>query len=136
MAFLLDTNVVSELRKKRPHPGVAAWSDRHEAADFFISSLVIGEVRAGVEKLRRRDPRRADDLDAWLDDLCVAFSDRVLPVSIEVAQEWGRLRARVGGPPIDSLMAATAGVHRLTLVTRNVGDFAGAGLSVVNPFDS
>ena len=135
MAFLLDTNVISELRKRKPDPRVDAWADRHASDDFFISSLVIGEVRSGVERLRPRDPHRAAALEKWLDGLPIAFRDRILPVTAEVAAEWGRLSARVGGPPVDCLMAATANVHRLTFATRNVADVARTGVPVVNPFD-
>ena len=135
LAFLLDTNVVSELRKKVPNPLVDEWSDRHGSADFFISSLVVGEVRSGVEKLRPRDPERAAQLERWLGTLIEEFRDRILPVTTEVAAEWGRIHASIGGPPIDNLMAATASVHRLTLATRNVADVSRTGVPVVNPFD-
>lgn len=135
-AFLLDTNVVSELRKARPHPRVAEWHRRHGKDEVFISSLVVGEIRQGIERLRPRDGKRAEDLDGWLAGLTAAYGDRILPVSPAVAEEWGRMNSsRRPPPPIDGLMAATARVHHLTLVTRNVADVASTGARVVNPFD-
>lgn len=135
MAYLLDTNVVSELRKPRPHPAVAAWHARHTGAEAYISSLVVGEIRQGIERIRPRDPQRAEALERWLTGLLSAYRSRILPVTVEIAQEWGRMNAAVRPPVVDGLMAATAKVHRLTLVTRNVADVARTGVPVVNPFE-
>jgi predicted nucleic acid-binding protein len=135
VAYLLDTNVVSELRKNAPDRNVAAWAAANARAGIFISALVIGEIRHGIEKVRDRDPRQADALEAWLDTLVVTYQDRVLPVTVAVADEWGRLNAMSRPPPaIDGLMAATAKVHHLTLVTRNIADVAGAGVPLIDPF--
>ena len=134
MTFLLDTNVVSELRKRSPHPAVLAWHQAHAGAESFLSVLVIGELRQGVERLRRRDPAQADVLDQWIAGLLGRYSDRILPVSVEVVQQWGRLNATVGPPAVDGLLAATALVHGLTLVTRNVADVAATGVATANPF--
>jgi predicted nucleic acid-binding protein len=137
VAFLLDTNVVSELRKSVPDPNVARWAVTNAQSGIFISALVIGEIRHGIEKVRDRDPRQADALEMWLDNLVVAYQDRVLPVTVAVADEWGELNAMSPPPPhIDGLMAATAKVNHLTLVTRNVAHVAGAGVPLVNPFDA
>ena len=136
MAYLLDTNVVSELRKKAPHPRVAAWHATHSQAVVYLSTLVVGEIRRGIDRLRPRDPKQADILERWLSGLTASYRERLLPVTAQVAEEWGRMSAATQPPPIiDGLMAATAAVHSLTLVTRNVADVARTGVPVVNPFD-
>jgi hypothetical protein len=136
VSFLLDTNVVAELRRPRPHASVLAWFDSVEDADLSLSVLVVGEIEQGVARLRRRDPRQATAHEAWLQTLRRDFADRLLPVTEEIALEWGRLSAGDPLPAIDGLLAATALVHRLTLVTRNVSDFDRAGVRVLNPFDA
>jgi predicted nucleic acid-binding protein len=131
VAFLLDTDVVSELRRKSPDPNVAAWARANARAGIYISVLVVGEIRHGIEKIRDRDPRKADTFELWLDNLVEAYRDRILPVTVAVADEWGQLT----GPAIDGLMAATAKVQHLTFVTRNVADVATAGVALINPFE-
>lgn len=136
MAYLLDTNVVSELRKSVPHPRVAQWHADHVHADVYLSTLAIGEIRRGIERLRPRDPKQADVLEHWLSGLTAAYRERLLPVTQQVAEEWGRMSAATQPPPvIDGLMAATASVHQLTLVTRNVADVGRTGVPLINPFD-
>jgi predicted nucleic acid-binding protein len=135
--FLLDTNVVSELRKgERANPGVRAWFVALPAADAFLSVLTVGEIREGVERLRRRDPGAAQALEQWLTGLVRHYADRILPVDAPVADRWGRLRARRSLPVIDSLLAATARQHHLTITTRNERDFARLDVDVLNPFSS
>lgn len=134
--YLLDTNVVSELRKRVPDPRVLDWFDRHDQDDFYVSVLLMGEIRQGIARLRHRDPQRAHALDRWLTEMMSTYSERILPVTLKVALEWGYLNESSRHPPvIDGLMAATAKVHRLVLVTRNLKDFKLPGLTVVNPFD-
>lgn len=135
MAYLLDTNVISELRKATPHPAVAAWHARHAGAEAYISTLVAGEIRQGIQRIHSRDPKRAAVLERWLTGLLSAYRSRILPVTVEIAQEWGRMNPAARPPVVDGLMAATAKVHRLTLVTRNVADVARTGVAVLNPFE-
>ncbi|KQV05749.1 MULTISPECIES: type II toxin-antitoxin system VapC family toxin [unclassified Kitasatospora] len=133
MGYLLDTNVLSELRRRNPDPAVLSWAAK--AAPLFTSALVIGEIRQGVESLRRRDAAQADRLAEWLSTVRHSYADRILPVTAEIAETWGRLTVPDPLPVIDGLLAATAQVHGLTFVTRNVKDVARTGVSVLNPFE-
>ena len=135
MNFLLDTNIVSELRRPRAHAGLIEWFDAQSAGSLFLSIVTAGEIRQGIEQLRRRDPRQATLLDRWLNGLAQFYEDRLLFVDGSVIDEWGRMRARRSVPVMDALIAATARVHGLTLVTRNVRDFAGLGVTLLNPFE-
>jgi toxin FitB len=135
VSFLLDTNVVSEARRAAGHPGVRAWLGSVPAVDLFVSVLVVGEIRRGVEHLRRRDAPQAAVLEAWLLRLVADYRDRVLPVTAAVAEEWGRLNVPDPLPVVDGLLAATARVHGLVLVTRNTADFERTGVRLLNPFD-
>jgi toxin FitB len=135
--YLLDTNVVSELRKgPRGHPNVVAWFSDVPDGDLGLSVLVVGEIRRGIEAVRRRDATKASDLERWLARLVRDHGERILPVDRAVAEEWGRLSAARSVSVVDTLLAATARVHRLTLVTRNVRDVEWTGVSCVNPFVS
>jgi predicted nucleic acid-binding protein len=134
VAFLLDTNVVSEIRKPRPDPNVQVWLTSVPEADLHLSVLVVGEIRQGVERLRRRDPARAAPYEAWLSELARRFADRLVPVTIEVCEEWGRLNVPDPLPVVDGLMAATAKVRDWTFVTRNVADLGRADVRLLNPF--
>lgn len=137
MSFLLDTNVLSELRKgKRADPNVAAWFAEVPEADLFLSVLVAGELRQGVERLRRRDLDAAERLDRWLVALLDSYADRILPIDLRTAELWGRLNAPDPLPAVDGLLAATAIAHDLTLVTRNVRDVVGTGVRIVDPFQA
>ena len=133
--FLLDTNVLSELRKgTRADANVRRWFDSLDENTIYLSVLVSGEIRRGIEGIRRRDSRAAAALEAWLANVIRAHSDRVLPVDTAVADEWGRLDTRGTLPAVDGLLAATARVHDLTLVTRNVRDVARTGVDLLDPF--
>jgi len=137
VSYLLDTNVVSELRRgSGANAGVAEWFDGQSARELYLSVVTIGEVRQGIEQIRSRDGRQAVALDKWLTGLIQFYEDRLLYVDGDVAEEWGRLRSRRSTPVIDGLLAATARVHDLTLITRNVRDFRGLDVPVVNPWSS
>ncbi|HUG63449.1 MAG TPA: type II toxin-antitoxin system VapC family toxin [Methylomirabilota bacterium] len=135
MSYLIDTNVISELRKKhRCDPAVRTWWSGVRENDLYLSPLVLGEIRKGVELARNRDPEKAVALEAWLARVSEAFADRMLPIDAAVADEWGRINAIRPLPVIDALLAATAKVNGLTLVTRKGDDVAGLGASILNPF--
>jgi toxin FitB len=135
VTYLLDTNVVSEIRKPRPDPKVQAWLASVPEADLYLSVLVVGEIRQGVERLRRRDPARVAPYEAWLSELLRHFADRLVPITADVCEEWGRLNVPDPLPVVDGLMAATAKVREWTFVTRNVADLAPADVRLLNPFD-
>jgi len=132
---LLDTNVLAELRKgRRANAGVRAWFDDVEPDAIRLSVVTIGEIRRGIENIRRRDPAAARSIEAWLRGLLSDHAEGILRVDLEVAEEWGKLNVPDPMPVIDGLLAATARVHGLTLVTRNVKDVEKAGVDVINPF--
>jgi toxin FitB len=131
--FLLDTNVVSEIRRGRDE-NVAAWAGEVADADLYLSVLTLGEIRKGIERLRGRDPDQADVFAAWLEQLRGGFADRILPIDDRVAEDWGRLNAPAERKTVDSLIAATACLHDLTVVTRNTADFDGCEVSLLNPW--
>jgi predicted nucleic acid-binding protein len=135
LSFLVDTNVISELRKgSRCAPEVSFWFAGVPPGEIYLSALTIGELRRGIESLRRRDEISARSLEAWLQTLLGAHSDRILPVTQEIAEQWGRLNVPDPLPVVDGLLAATASVHSLTLVTRNVKDVERTGIRWINPF--
>ena len=135
MSYLIDTNVVSEKSRARANNNVLAWFQTVQAANLYMSVLVIGELRRGIEGIIRRDPQQAAALERWLNELRAEFTDRILPVTEPVAERWGRLYTNRTLPTIDGLIAATALVHDFTIVTRNVRDFAGTGVRLLNPFE-
>lgn len=134
--FLLDTNIVSELRKgSRANRQVGSWFAEIDDSELFLSVLVIGELRQGVERARQRDAARAEHIDRWLQKLVDDYASRLLPVDARVAELWGRLNVPDPISTVDGLLAATAIVHDLTLVTRNVKDVARTGARLLNPFE-
>ena len=135
MAFLLDTNVISEARKPTPDSKVRAWLASVREDDLYLSVLVVGEIRQGIERLRRRDPAQAAPYETWLSALVHGFADRLVPVTVDVCEEWGRLNVPDPLPVVDGLMAATAKVRGWTFVTRNVADLGRADVRLLNPFD-
>lgn len=135
--WLVDTNVISELRRRDPDANVRAWFAQRPATELYLSVLTLGEIRKGVEALT--DSGRRTVLNQWLErELPVFFADRLLPIDAGVAHQWGQLLAEAGRslPAIDSLLAATALHHNLVLVTRNLKDVAGLPVKVLNPWDA
>jgi predicted nucleic acid-binding protein len=135
MTYLLDTNVLSETRKRQPAAGVVGWIAATPPDRLHVSVLTIGEIEQGIARVRGRgDPQQASALERWLQDVETGFEDRVLPVTLPIAASWGRQQYAQPLPVIDALIAATARVHGMTVVTRNVKDFDLAGVQVLNPF--
>ena len=135
MSYLVDTNVISELRKgRRADAAVSAWFAALADEEIFLSVLTIGEIRQGVERIRHRDPDAAKALDSWLDRVVATHGDRLVPVDRLVAEEWGRMNVPDPLPVVDGLLAATAKVNGLTLATRNVRDVERTGVDLVDPF--
>lgn len=133
--YLIDTNVVSELRKgTRADAGVRAWFEAHAGESLWLSALVVGELRRGVELTRRRDAKTGRALDRWLRGITTDFADQILPVTTEVCEQWAMLNVPDPVPVVDGLLAATALVHDLVLVTRNTADVERTGVPLVNPF--
>lgn len=133
--YLVDTNVISELRKrKQANEGVQAWFAENSSADMWLSVLVVGELRRGVELISRRDPDAAKSLGSWLRTIADDYSDRILEIDMAVALTWARLGVPDPVPVIDGLLAATALVHDLVLVTRNQADVVSTGVQILNPF--
>ena len=136
MNYLVDTNVVSELRKgERADPLVTDWFRRRRTQDVFLSVLTVSELRRGVRRIRRRDSQAASVLDAWLDRILDRFRDRVLDVDLAVAERWSRLGVPDPLTDVDGLIVATALVHDLVVVTRNVKHIARTGVRHFNPFE-
>ena len=135
MSYLLDTNALSELRKRRPDPRVMGWFDTAPKAELYLSCLTVGEIRRGIERLRRKDEVQARAIERWLAGLRRFYQDRIVPIDIEIAERWGRLSAAATLPAVDGLLAATALARDWTIVTRNVADFAPSGARVLNPWE-
>jgi toxin FitB len=135
VTYLLDTNILSETRKREPAPGVADWIKSTPPDQLHVSVLTLGEITRGIARIRARgDQLQAAILERWMDAIENGFAGRTLPVTLRVAADWGRQQPRQPMPVIDALIAATARVNGLTIVTRNVKDFQRAGVPVLNPF--
>ena len=132
--FLLDTNIVSELRKPKPHGGVVAWVSANDTTSLYLSAMTIAELQRGVEMTREQDAGKASEIETWLEQLM--FTGQVLAMDAAVCREWARLMHRRSDALVeDAFIAATARVHRLVVVTRNVRDFKTLGVETLNPFD-
>ncbi|CAK0776147.1 Ribonuclease VapC [Gammaproteobacteria bacterium] len=136
MGYLIDTNVWSELQKRnKTNPGVQRWFEGVKTNELFLSVLVIGEVRKGIERLRHRDPQQATRLEQRLLQLRTSMAKRILMVSPAIAERWGRINVPDPLPVVDGLLAATALEHDLILVTRNIRDVERSGVRFLNPFE-
>lgn len=137
MPYLLDTNILSELRKgKRCDPNVLKWAQDTAKDRHYISVLSLGEIRKGIEVLRRKSPEQCPAFEKWLATLQTEYESDILPISDIISEQWGHLMAKQTLPVIDSLLAATAMTHGLTVATRNVADFRSSGAELVNPFEN
>ena len=135
MSYLVDTNVISEWRKgTRANAGVVNWFEEVADDDIHVSVLTVGELRRGINSIERRDADTARVLERWLRGIVDGFHERLLPIDRAVAEEWGRMNVANSLPVVDGLLAATAKLHGLTLVTRNTKDVARTGIHCLNPF--
>jgi hypothetical protein len=134
--YLLDTDVLSELRRSRRNRNVLAWIGDVSAGDLFLSVVTIGEIELGIARQRVLNPSFAQDLADWLEVTLRAYGERILPLTIGIARRWGRLAAQLGNKQLDLAIAATALEHGLTVVTRNVSDFKPTGVMVLDPFNA
>jgi predicted nucleic acid-binding protein len=134
--YLLDTVVLSELRKRQRNANVVAWIDSVADADLYVSAATIVEIEFGIERQRKLDTAFAEALAAWLDTMLRVYGDRVLPITVQTARRWGRLAAEIGNRDLDLAIAATALEEGLTVITRNVSHFARTGVATLNPFDT
>ena len=135
VSYLLDTVVLSELRKSKPAPAVLRWVRAQQPQQLFISVVSVGEIERGIEKARKSEPAFASELGQWLETLLAVYGEHILPVSTPIARRWGSLSAKLGNDGADILIAATALTHGLTVATRNVKHFLPTGVSVLNPFE-
>ena len=133
--FLLDTDVLSALRRRERHPEAVRWVETQRTADLYISVVTVGEIERGITQQQPRDPSFAGELALWLDRVLAWYSDRILLVDAATARRWGRLSATLGHDGADLLIAATALEHGLTVVTRNARHFEPTGVPTLNPFE-
>ena len=136
MSYLLDTNVISEMRRKSPDSNVLAWLDGVDQKELFISVLTIGELSKGIARRRLKDPEMAESLQHWLRGIETFFADHVIGINTAIAMDWGAINDGRSLPVIDSLLAATARVRKLTLVTRNVRDIEPMNVPCFNPWSA
>jgi hypothetical protein len=132
--YLIDTVVLSELRKPRRDARLISWVERQRTTELFVSVITIGEIERGITLQRARNPDFASALADWLDRMLVLYGERIIPFDLQSARRWGRLSATLGNDGADLMISATAIEHGLTVVTRNVSDFEPTGVSILNPF--
>jgi toxin FitB len=131
--YLLETNVVSELRRPRPHGGVVAWLSHQDEEQLLLSAVTMGELQAGIERTRHQDQSKAREIELWVDQLATSY--QILPMDTQCFREWGRIMDRKPDQLLeDAMIAATARVHHLIVATRNEGDFGELDVRILNPF--
>ena len=134
-AYLLDTNIVSDLRKPKPHGAVLAWLQSLDDSQLYVSAVTLGEIQAGIELTREQDPAKASEIEAWLNQLAASYN--ILPMNAEAFRAWAKLMHRKSDTLYeDAMIAATAMSHGLAVATRNVADFQALGMAVLNPFEA
>lgn len=132
--YLLDTNIISELRRPKPHGSVIQWIEAVDDSDLHLSAVTIGEIQAGIERARETDPAKAESIQLWLDQIAQSYN--ILPMNAAAFRLWARLMHRRSDTLYeDAMIAATASIHNLTIVTRNIADFTSFGLPLINPFE-
>lgn len=134
--YLIDTVVLSQLRKPKRDVRLASWIKKQRTSDLYLSVVTVGEIERGIVLQRTRDPDFATALASWLDRVLALYGERVLPFNLQIARRWGQLSAALGNNTADLMISATALEHGLTVVTRNVSDFEHTGVAIFNPFDA
>ncbi len=134
MSYLIDTVVLSELRKQKRSENVVRWFSSTRGVDIFLSVVTIGEIERGIKQQQQINPEFSLQLTKWLDGILLNYADRIIPISVKIARRWGELSATIGNSGVDILIAATALEHGLSVVTRNEKHFKQTGVPVVNPF--
>lgn len=134
MPYLLDTDILSAIRRKQRDPNLEKWLHSIQSADVYLSVVTLGEVERGISQQRRINPEFAEDLERWLDSILLRYEQRILPLSVSIARRWGRLSGALGHSSADLMIAATALEHNLTVATRNTRHFEPTQVSLINPY--
>lgn len=134
MPYLLDTDILSAIRRKQRDPNLEKWLHSIQSADVYLSVVTLGEVERGNSQQRRNNPEFAEDLERWLDTILLKYEQRILPLSVSIARRWGKLSGELGHTSADLMIAATALEHNLTVATRNTRHFEPTQVSLINPY--
>ena len=134
MPYLLDTDILSAIRRKQRDPNLKEWLRSIQSADVYLSVVTIGEVERGITRQRRNNPKFAEDLESWLDTILLRYEQRILPLSVSIARRWGQLSGELGHTSADLMIAATALEHNLTVATRNTRHFEPTQVHLINPY--
>jgi hypothetical protein len=134
MPYLLDTDILSAIRRKQSDPNLEKWLHSIQSADVYLSVVTLGEVERGISQQRRNNPEFAEDLERWLDTILLKYEQRILPLSVSIARRWGKLSGELGHTSADLMIAATALEHNLTVATRNTRHFEPTQVSLINPY--